>query len=67
VGIGDGTTEPMIGFPPIEGTVDLSSQQWRVHVIQQIQAADDVFEFPQSLFRAILSPMATQFGHNHTL
>jgi hypothetical protein len=45
----------MVTFTPIERSLDVLAQEWRVYKVEQIEAADDIVVFPQSLTRLIFS------------
>ncbi len=57
----------MIIFAPIQGLLDILSEQLRINIVKQIKASDDVIVFPQGLFGLISSMVGGKFSGNNAL
>ena len=57
----------MVAFAPIERSLDVLAQKWRVYKIEQIEAAHDIVVFPQSLARLVFSSIGVEFVDDDTL
>ena len=57
----------MVAFAPIERSLDVLAQKWRVYKIEQIEAANDIVVFPQSLARLVFSSIGVEFVDDDTL
>jgi hypothetical protein len=57
----------MVTFAPIERSLDVLAQEWRIDKIEQIEAADDIVVFPQRLACLVFSCVGVELVDNNTL
>ena len=57
----------MVTFAPIERSLDVLAQKWRIYKIEQIEAADDIVVFPKSLASLVFSSIGIEFVDDDTL
>ena len=67
IGVRNSATKLMIAFAPIERSLDVLAQTWRVYKIEQIETANDIVVFPQRLARLVFSSIGVEFVDNDTL
>ena len=57
----------MVTFAPIERTLDVLAQQWRVDKVEQVEAADDIVVFPKGLASLVFPSIGVEFVDDDTL
>ncbi len=57
----------MITFAPIERSLDVLAQEWRIDKVEQIETADDIVVFPQRLACLVFSCVGVELVDNNTL
>ena len=57
----------MVTFTPIERSLDVLAQEWRVYKVEQVEAADDIVVFPQSLACLVFSCIGVEFMDDDAL
>ena len=67
IGIRHRPPQLVILLPAIERPLDILSQRRRVHILQQVPAADDPIILPEGLTGRVLARVGIQLSHNNVL